>query len=142
MEARFEEIARDLYRATHEREANVRRYEYWRGSTPSTYYALESFDDFPGFVAHQTSDHHEDASPALREVIEQIELEWMDPVPAAAPLVPTQTATVPPDASPIAVGCYERFAGSILQEWWREVGAGDGGNVDDIDLMDPAVQED
>lgn len=142
MEARFEEIARDLYRATHEREANVRRYEYWRGATPSTYYALESFDDFPGFVAHQTSDHHEDASPALREVIEQIELEWMDPVPGAAPLVPTQTATAPPDASPIEVRCYERFAGSILQEWWREVGAGDGGNVDDIDFMDPAVQED
>jgi len=152
MEARFEQIARDLYRATHDREANVRRYEYWRGATPSTYYALESFDDLPGFVAHQTSDHHEDASPALREVIEQIDLEWVDPVPDASPLVPTETATAPADASPIEARCYERFTGSILQAWWREVdgsaGQVDGsagqvdGSVDDIDFMDPAVQED
>ena len=80
-EVQFEEIAEELYRATHEREANVRRYEYWRGAEPSTYYALESFDDLAGFVAHQTSEHHEAARPGLGEVIEDIWLEWVDPLP-------------------------------------------------------------
>ena len=31
-EKRFEEIARDLFSATHENEDDVVRYEYWRGS--------------------------------------------------------------------------------------------------------------
>ena len=65
-EVQFERIAEELHRATHEREANVRRYEYWRGAEPSTYYALESFDDLAGFVAHQTSEHHEAARPGPR----------------------------------------------------------------------------
>ena len=80
-EVQFERIAEELYRATHEREADVRRYEYWRGAEPSTYYALESFDDLAGFVAHQTSEHHEAARPGLGEVIEDIRLEWVDPLP-------------------------------------------------------------
>ena len=63
-EVQFERIAEELYRATHEREADVRRDEYWRGAEPSTYYALESFDDLAGFVAHQTSEHHEAAPTA------------------------------------------------------------------------------
>jgi cytochrome P450/quinol monooxygenase YgiN len=145
-EARFERIAEELHRATHEREANVRRYEYWRGAAPSTYYALESFDDLGAFVAHQTSDHHEDARPALDEVIEEIELEWVDPLPQASPLAPTVTAETPAEATPIEQRCYERFAGSLMQSWWSDVnGSGRGAaatTVDEIDFMDPAVQED
>src|SRR5262245_41238039 len=129
MEARFERIAEELHRATHEREADVRRYEYWRGAAPSTYYALESFDDLAGFVAHQTSDHHEEARPALDEVIEDIALEWVDPVPRASPLAPTVTAGPPPDATPIEQRCYERFAGSLMQSWWSAV---DGGTRSDL----------
>ena len=150
MEARFEEIARDLYRATHEREANVRRYEYWRGAEPSTYYALESFDDLAGFVAHQTSEHHEAARPALGEVIEDIWLEWVDPLPTASPLATTTTAGTPADATELERSCYERFAGALLQDWWDEVRAASAASsanapgaaaasVDGIGFVDPAV---
>jgi len=58
-EARFEEISRDLYRASHAGEQGLLRYEYWRGSEPSTYYTLLAFTDFAAFIAHQTSEHHE-----------------------------------------------------------------------------------
>ena len=146
MEARFEEIARDLYRATHEREADVRRYEYWRGAEPSTYYALESFDDLAGFVAHQTSEHHEAARPGVGEVIEDIRLEWVDPLPTASPLVATATAATPPDATELERSCYERFAGARMQARWdqvRDAKPGEAGaaaaGVDGIDSMDPAV---
>ena len=63
-EERFEGIARDLYERTHANETGVLRYEYWRGGDPRTYYTLLSFDDHRAFIQHQTSDHHESASPA------------------------------------------------------------------------------
>ncbi len=145
-EVRFERIAEELHRATHEREPDVRRYEYWRGAEPSTYYALESFDDLAGFVAHQTSDHHEAARPALGEVIEDMRLEWVDPLPTASPLATTATAATPPDATELERSCYDRFAGALLQDWWSEVrdatADGAAAGVDDIDFMDPVVQED
>ena len=80
-EAEFERIAAELHRQTHEREAGVRRYEYWRGAEPSTYYALASFDSFDAFLVHQSSDHHELATPSLRDVTASMHLEWLDPVP-------------------------------------------------------------
>jgi quinol monooxygenase YgiN len=145
-EVQFERIAEQLHRATHEREADVRRYEYWRGAEPSTYYALESFDDLAGFVAHQTSEHHEAARPGLGEVIEDIRLEWVDPLPTASPLATTATAATPPDATELERSCYERFAGALMQDWWDEVRSAKPGaagaaaaGVDDIDSMDPAV---
>jgi quinol monooxygenase YgiN len=64
-EAQFEEIARTLYERTHAAEADVVRYEYWRGAAPGTYYTLLGFTDHRAFIAHQTSDHHESASPAI-----------------------------------------------------------------------------
>ena len=91
-EARFETIARELYAATHEHETAVRRYEYWRGADARTYYTLLSFESFPAFILHQTSAHHEAASPALGEVIEALRLEWVDPIAGASPLVATTTA--------------------------------------------------
>jgi len=145
-EVQFERIAEELHRATHEREADVRRYEYWRGAEPSTYYALESFDDLAGFVAHQTSEHHEAARPGLDEVIEDIWLEWVDPLPTASPLATTVTAATPPDATELERSCYERFAGALLQEWWDEVRAANAGGTvataaaDDPGSMDPGVQ--
>lgn len=60
-EARFEQIATDLFDGTHANETKVLRYEYWRGEAPRTYYTLLSFDDHRAFIEHQVSDHHEDA---------------------------------------------------------------------------------
>ena len=119
MEASFERVAADLYRATHESESAVRRYEYFRGAEPSTYYCLLSFDDYHGFLAHQASAHHEAASPALRELTESIRLEWVDPLQQASPLAPTNPQPLPSDASEVAVRHHERFAG-IGEDWWVE----------------------
>jgi quinol monooxygenase YgiN len=119
MEARFEQLAADLYRDTHDRETAVRRYEYFRGAEPGTYYSLLSFDDYRGFLTHQASDHHEQASPALREVTERIDLEWLDPLPDASPLTPTDAQPLPADPSPAMVRHHERFS-EVGEEWWRE----------------------
>jgi quinol monooxygenase YgiN len=117
MEAEFEEIAAELYRATHAEETAVGRYEYWRGAEPGSYYCLLSFDDFLGFLTHQSSDHHSAASPRLHEVTESMTLEWLDPVPAASPLAPTDVMPLPADATELEATYHRRFA-DIAQPWW------------------------
>jgi len=119
-EARFEAIARDLYRETHSHEHGVLRYEYWRGAQPGTYYTLLSFRDFPTFIVHQTSEHHETASPLLGQVLAGIRLEWLDPVPEASPLPPTRSEDVGPDADELSRTYAERFAVQIAA-WWGGV---------------------
>lgn len=116
-EQRFERIAAELFRTTHDTEQGVRRYEYWRGARPRHYYSLLAFDDFQTFIQHQTSDHHEHASPELREVIESIRLEWLDPVPGASDLPPTAMQDAPPDASELQALYTQRFAAQIAS-WW------------------------
>ncbi|HET9078150.1 MAG TPA: antibiotic biosynthesis monooxygenase [Acidimicrobiales bacterium] len=116
--ARFEELARELYRASHTDERDVRRYEYWRGEEPYTYYTLASFPDFQGFLAHQTSAHHESAAPGLRDVIEVLRLEWVDPLAGASPLVPTEASPALPEASELERAYAERFA-AMVQPWWQ-----------------------
>lgn len=120
--ARFEELARELYRASHGEKA-LRRYEYWRGEEPYTYYTLMSFDGYLGFLTHQTSAHHEEASPALREVIEVLRLEWVDPITGASPLVPTETQDLPEGASDLEREYSVRFAAAV-QEWWLSLRGG------------------
>ncbi len=117
-EARFERIAAELHRRTHADEADVRRYEYWRGDEPSTYYCLESFPDLLGFLAHQTSDHHEAAGPKYQGIIESMRLEWVDPLGTASPLTPTNTAPLPDGASELTARYYERFA-AVEAQWWQ-----------------------
>jgi quinol monooxygenase YgiN len=117
MEARFERVVAGLYRQTHEREPAVRRYEYFRGADPATYYCLLSFDDYRGFLAHQSSDHHESAGPELRELTDEMRLEWIDPLQQASLLAPTDPQPLPPDASPVAAHYHERFD-PIGEPWW------------------------
>ena len=69
MEEQFEAIARSLYATSHETEKGLRRYEYWRGEEEGLYYTQLSFDDFLSFIAHQTSEHHETASPQIGAVV-------------------------------------------------------------------------
>jgi len=119
-EARFEEIARALYRTSHDSEPALRRYEYWRGSEPRSYYTLIACDDFRGFMAHQTSDHHESASPALGEVIEELRLEWVDPVAGASDMPPTEMQPALPDADELTRRYSERFAAQVAS-WWLDL---------------------
>jgi len=115
--ARFEEIAAELFRLTHEHEPDVRRYEYWRGADENTYYSLLSFDTFNGFLAHQTSPHHESASPKLGEVIAGLRLEWVDPIVGSSPLTPTDTEPLPADADELTQLYARRFAAQVA-DWW------------------------
>ena len=50
-----------------------------------------------GFMVHQTSDHHE--APDFPALLEEIHLEWLDPVQGASDLAPSNPQTVPADAS-------------------------------------------
>ncbi len=116
-ERQFEDIARALYERTHALEAGVLRYEYWRGATPGSYYTLLAFDDHRAFIAHQTSDHHETASPELGQLIERLRLEWLDPVGGASPLPATEMQPALEGASDIVVEYTDRFAAAVAQ-WW------------------------
>ncbi|MGA9278163.1 putative quinol monooxygenase [Ilumatobacter sp.] len=113
----FEEIARTLYERTHADEPEVRRYEYWRGSDPRTYYTLLSFDDHHAFIEHQTSDHHETASPAIGASVESLRLEWVDPIADASPLTATDMQPAPDGANELVVTYTDRFAADVA-EWW------------------------
>lgn len=116
-EERFENIARQMYDSTHAHERDVRRYEYWRGAEPRTYYCLESFPDLDAFLDHQTSPHHEKFGPDWPEVIESMRLEWIDPIANASPLVPTVDQSLSDDASELKKEKYPRFA-KLTADWW------------------------
>lgn len=114
-EAEFEETARMMFRETHKHEPHCRRYEYWRGAAPRTYYCMESFDNFIAFLEHQTSDHHE--APDFASMLEEIELEWIDPIQGACDLVPTESQEVPEDASDL-MREYANNHDVVMQAWW------------------------
>ena len=123
-EKRFEQIARELHDATHACERDVRRYEYWRGAEPGTFYTLESFDGFEGFLAHEASPHHVAASPALRELLLDIRLEWVDPVAGASPLGSADLTT-----TDLEEPLRERY-GAKVQDWWLPLRAAAGDRTD------------
>lgn len=117
-EADFEHIAAQMYRATHSEETGVRRYEYWRGEQPGMYYCLLSFDDFRGFLAHQTSEHHE--APDWGSVIAGIRLEWVDPLAGGSDLPSTQPQDLAEDASDLMKQYAQTYA-VRRAEWWNAI---------------------
>jgi len=119
MEARFEEVEAELWNLTHTKEENVRRYEFFRGAEEGQYYGLLSFDDFNGFVKHQASPHHEEAS-GLGEVIESINLEWVDAVSNCSDLAPTDYQPIFDGANEVQQKYHTNFAPDV-QDWWRAV---------------------
>jgi quinol monooxygenase YgiN len=116
-ESRFEDVVRTLHERTHATETGVRHYEYWRGAEPGTYYTLLSFDDHRAFIAHQTSDHHETASPMIGEMVAGLRLEWVDPVDGASALPHTAMQEAPPGADALTTKYTERFAADVA-DWW------------------------
>lgn len=95
----------------------MRRYEYWRGAEPRSYYTLLSFDDHRSFIVHQTSDHHEEASPKIGDCLEGFKLEFVDPIAGASDLAPTNHQDAPADASELAEKYTERFKAEVA-DWW------------------------
>jgi quinol monooxygenase YgiN len=116
-ETAFEAIAAELYRETHLKEHGCLRYEYWRGAAPGFYYSLLSFEDFHGFLRHQTSDHHEEASPRIGDTCLSVKLEWVDPIGESSPLPPTRMQALPEGADDKTTLHHKVFA-AIMQEWW------------------------
>jgi quinol monooxygenase YgiN len=116
--AAFEAIARDLYAASTGNEPGLQRYEYWRGRRPNSYYCLESFDDFAGFLAHETAPHHEAAAEPIMALIEEFDLEWVDPVVDAAPLDSSHEQPLAPDAGE-RTRLYAGLFPLALASWWR-----------------------
>lgn len=117
-EQEFEKIIRPLYEASHRIETKLRRYEYWRGAEPGQYYCLLSFDDFVGFMEHQSSDHHE--APDFPALLENIRLEWLDPVAGASDLTQTEPQELPADANDLMKE-YAKHYSVEVQDWWRSL---------------------
>ena len=116
-EAEFEAIGAELHRSSHALDAGLTRYEYWRGADPGTYYVLQSYEDYLGFLRHQTSDHHEVSVPGFQDTIADLRLEWVDPVQGLSPLTPTDAQPLPAGASELQASAYERFP-CTAQPWW------------------------
>jgi quinol monooxygenase YgiN len=116
----FEQVARALYHDTHAIESGVRLYEYWRGAEPGRYYSLLAFDDFHAFLVHQTSAHHESASPQLGALIRELRLEWVDPVDGASQLPATRMQELPPGANALTARYHRLFAAQV-QAWWEKL---------------------
>jgi quinol monooxygenase YgiN len=117
-EAAFEALAATLHAASHDTETRLRGYGYWRAQQPRHYYTLLAFDDYLGFLEHQSSDHHESAAPQLRDCIESINLEWVDPVEGASKLLASNPQPVPDDASPVAAR-YAKLMPAEVADWWH-----------------------
>ena len=116
-EAEFEALAVTLHAASHADEEGLRAYGYWRAAEPRKYYTLLAFNDYLGFMTHQTSDHHEEAGPHLRDCIESIDLEWVDPVVGASKLAPSNPQDIPADASPLVTRYSTMFPAKVA-DWW------------------------
>lgn len=116
-EDEFESIAATLHEASHATETRLRAYGYWRAQSPRTYYTLLAFDDYLGFMAHQTSDHHEAVAVELRGCIESMSLEWVDPIEGASTLVASNPQDLSDDASPLVVR-YAEMLPVRVADWW------------------------
>ena len=116
-EERFEGIARELYERTHAGEPTCSATSTGAAASPRTYYTLLSFDDHRAFIGHQTSDHHETASPAIGETVESLRLEWVDPIAEASPLPATAAQDAPDGADELTVTYTDRFAAEVA-DWW------------------------
>lgn len=116
-EADFEQTSRALFAASHAREPALRRYEYFRGQAQGAYYCLLAFDDAVGFLTHQSSAHHEAAAAPLMEMVEALNLEWVDPVQGASPLPPTAPQPTPANAD-AAMRRYAETMPVISANWW------------------------
>jgi len=116
--AAFEQLARTLYAASTGHEPGMNRYEYWRGNEPNSYYCLESFDDYAGFLAHETAPYHEAAAEPIMAMIEAFNLEWVDPVAGAAPLSMSHEQALPADAGERS-RYYAGLFPLVLANWWK-----------------------
>ncbi len=116
-EEAFEAVMKEMYRRTHVEEPDCVRYEYYRGARPGTYYSLLSFADRYAFLQHQTSDYHEGFDFAA--MIRHLDMEWVDPVAGASPLIPTEVGELPHSANAAIRTAAETYQ-VVVQAWWQQ----------------------
>ena len=113
----FEAVMKEMYRRTHAEEPNCIRYEYFRSARPNVYYSLLSFTDRFAFLQHQVSDYHEGYDFAA--MIKSLEMEWVDPVGDASPLIPTELGALPETVDEVIKTAAETYVIEV-QEWWQQ----------------------
>ena len=116
-EQEFEAVMKEMYRRTHAEEPNCVRYEYFRAAEPSKYYSLLSFTDSVAFWEHQISDYHEGYDFA--SMIKSLEMEWVDPVDGASPLISTKSSSPPANATELIKTAAETYQVQE-QPWWKQ----------------------
>lgn len=116
-EAEFESVMAFMYEQTHGTEADVLRYEYWRGRAPGFYYCLLAFTDSIAFWRHQASDHHEGEMARFVACIAELDLEVLDAVSGASPLPMTQAIRCPESEAEFVQEQAKAFP-VALEPWW------------------------
>lgn len=116
-EEKFESIMQDMVKKTLARESGVLRYEYFKGQKENFYYCLLAFEDKWAFYQHQNSAHHE--SHDFSDVLENIKLEYLDPVDDASPLPHTLDPPLT-DKMPEAMRTAQRLYPSQIADWWAD----------------------
>ena len=117
-EQKFEELSKELYKQSHANEDCIIRYEYYRGRERGSYYTLLVYPTYLDFLLkHQISEYHEAAGAQYDGVIEDINLEWLDPIDDAAPVGVTEMQKVPEDASDLAKEYGVSHAAEV-KDWW------------------------
>jgi len=114
-ETRFEEIMKDMVSRTFAEETGVLRYEYFKGQKENFYYCLLSFEDKWAFYRHQNSDHHEGHDFA--DVLQNISLEYLDPVEDASPLPRTLDPEPEAELSADMKKAQQMYPAAIAA-WW------------------------
>ena len=118
LEDHWEGIAQRVFSATHDNEDGCVRYEYWRGFEPRTYYVLLSFQSFDDFMIHQVADYHHNTD--FRDCFEDFNLEWVDPIEDASPLINSETSGETKEDKGEVWNNYVRNHSSEIPEWWLE----------------------
>jgi hypothetical protein len=67
-------------------------------------------------VEHQASDYHEGFDFA--SMIKSLDMEWVDPVTGASPLIPTESGEVPDTAREAIAVAAENYPIKV-QSWWQ-----------------------
>ena len=78
---------------------------------------LESFDDYLGFIEHQSSTHHDELMQAFGDRVESFWIEWFDPIQGASPLVTTHSQELPDDATERMRQAAQRMPVEVAS-WW------------------------
>lgn len=113
-EEKWEMIMADMVKETM-KEDGVLRYEYFKAQKPNAYYCLLAFEDKWAFYRHQNSDHHEGHDFA--DVLQSIQLEYLDPVEDASPLPHTED---PPLTASMDDGMAraQKIYPTAMADWW------------------------